>query len=660
MVRNKRQLLLVGKIVRLSVIGMVLAGTATAQTTAKRQKYEDLAAQYKSEPAIYTNVTERLVIKEEDGHLAAKSEVSMEKLFISALSVNTYNTDDFYYGDFFQLTEYDGRALIPTQTDYRTIRAAGFGEGNPSHSFMEDTRRVVAYYSGLTKGAITRTSYSIEYPDLTLLHGHFFQENVRILKGVYEVVAPAYVKMNFLVKGVDTSMIRRSVEERNGNIIYRFTADNTPAFRGFDKVPSVSYYLPHVIPSIASFRMTGARKDSVMLSNTDNYYKYDYAHVRGINLKTDSMLDRTVKELTRNAYSDREKAANIYKWVQDNMHYVAFECGLEGFVPRQADSVYKRKYGDCKDMASIIMAMCRKAGLQAYFVSIGTKERPYTHDELHSALLYDHMIAAVKLGSEWVFLDGTDKHLPFGENRADLQGKEALIAIDAKHYEVVKIPEAPAEKSVVTDNTVISINNDKVTGTVTQRYSGYDAWRLIHYMANYNRKAEKDKLVRQITMRGSDKYLIPRYDIYAQETGNMDVNLNGEFSVGNYVHQVGKQTIVNMNLKRTFADMRVNDSGRNVAVYHDHKKVVRESVVLNVPDGYRVSYLPKAAQGSVDGLWNYKITYTEDKRANKVTLTKEYALNAMTVKPSQFVANNRLVDDLKKQYRETVVLTAKK
>jgi hypothetical protein len=648
--------------VLLCVPGVVMTNTADAQTSARRQKYEDIAARYKDEPAVYTNITERLTIKDEEGELKATSDVVMEKLLISDLSLNTHNTEEFSYGDFFKLSNYDGKALVPNKSgDYKTIDAAGFGEGgNASYTFMDDIRIVQAYYSGLSKGSVTTTGYGLDYSHLTMLSGHGFQREIPVLNMTYEVVAPTTMKMGFLVKGIDTTMIRRSVETKDGNTFYRFTAQNIPAYKHYDHVPSASYYVTLVFPYVKSFRKTGASKDSVMLNNIDGLYKYEYAHIRGINLKTDSFLNKKVAELTRNAYSDKEKAQNIYKWVQDNMHYVAFECGMEGFVPRQADTVFKRKYGDCKDMASILTAMCRKAGLEAYFTWIGSNNKPYTHSDMPTAQLYDHMISTVKLGDEYVFMDGTDKFLPFGANRCDLQGKEACISIDAKNYKVVKVPEAGAAQNTVTDNMTMTISNDDVAGSVTQHYTGYEAWNMIHRLSDNKRKDEKDKLVRRITRRGSDKYLVPRYDLYAQEAGNMDVNISADYTLGDYVQNVGKQTIVNMNAKHTFTDMRVNDSGRNVPVYLDNKRTVRETVTLNVPDGYRVTYLPKGAQGSVDGLWSYKLSYKEDKAAKKVILTKEYALNTMMVKPEQFAANNKLADDLKKQYNQTVVLTAKK
>jgi hypothetical protein len=637
---------------------VVASPTAHAQN---REKYDSVAARYKNEHAVYTNYIEKLNIsQDEEGHLVAKSDVVMEKLFLTDLSATNYNIDYFTHGSFHELTDFNATAYIPVSNKgYKRVENSIFGEGGSSdRSELTDDRYIVAYYTGLRKNAITTTTYSEVYPNLYLLNGFGFRENIPILNATYQVTVPKFVKMNFALVGPDTNIVKRSVWEEGSNVVYTFTAKNVKAFKGYPRVPSGRYLVPIVFPAIVSFRPTGAKKDSVLAGNKDAFYHQQYKFIKGLNIKTGSDLNKKVDELTRNAYSDREKAANIYRWVQDNLHYFGFERGLEGFVPRQADTVFARKYGDCKDMASIISAMCRKAGLNAYFTWIGTNDIPYSHDEMLDPALYNHMICAVHIGEDWIFLDGTDKHLPFGDNRIDIQGKEALVAIDANHYEIVKVPVASESRSVITDNSTMRIMNNDIAGSVSQHYTGYPSWTMIHELDGVRRKDEKDKYVRNLTMRGSDKYLCNQYDV--SENDNLDISLNTDYTIGDYVNYVGKQCIINMNATRRFAGLRVNDSNRNVPVYLDNKETIRESVVLEVPKGYKVAYVPKPAEGSIPGLWAYKIAYNVDNKAGKVTLTKEYQLNTTKIDPTKFEENNKLVDELKKQYRETVVLTAQK
>jgi transglutaminase-like putative cysteine protease len=632
---------------------LLLAASLQAQD---HYKYDTIASKYASENAVYSNITERLVIKEEDGQLTANSYVVMEKLLISDLSINHENTDFFAYSSFQRLTDYTANAYLPAKNSYKKVPCHHFGEGRPrDFVFYDDQRVVEVYYSGLAKNAITETKYSLEHTDLNMLPRFTFQEDLPVVNATFEVVAPRHVNLGFVLKGLDVSHIKETKEEKNGIITFKFTATDMPAFKRFSNVPSRWHYIPHVIPYIKSYRTTGAKKDSILINGPDDLYKYLYNYVKGINMKEDTFISRTVAEITKNDVREKDKAAHIYEWVQKNMHYIAFEKGLEGFVPREASLVCKRKYGDCKDMASTLVAMCRKAGLNAYFTWIGTRELPYTHEETPLNCVSNHMICAVKIGEEWLFLDATNPLLPLGANRDDIQGKEAMIAIDAKNYKIVTIPERAADKNVTFDSTFMSISDRTIRGNVKQSYKGYEAWEIGILMSMYNQKDEREKAIKALTGRGSNKYLQSRYDVAVNPTGDKDVNIEAGFTIEDYVQKVGKQYYVNMNLNRDFENNQIEIKDRKVPYFNDYKQKKKEVVVLEIPKGYRVSHLPPAANGAADG-WQYKISYKAD--AKKITLTKEYEIKALAIGPLQFADNNKMVDNLKKSYKESVVLTA--
>ena len=643
----------------LLIITLLLASSLWAQKTAEREKYDSIAEKYKNENAVYTNYTEKLIITEEDGSLVANTYVTMDKLLISDLSPANDNRDYFWYSDFHPLTNVSGLALIPDKNGgYKRTENYGFGEGGQvTSSFYDDVRGVMAYYSGLTKNSVTETKYTMQHTDIAQLIPFVFKANIPIVNTVYEVTVPNYVKINFVLKNLDNIHVTQTKEEKDGKIIYRFTAKDLHASKAYNLAPSIWYYSPHIIPYISSYRLTGAQKDSLVLKDPDAHYKYEFRHVKDLNIKLDTAITRTVAEITKNDKTPREKAKHIYNWVQKNIHYIAFEKGLEGFVPRPADTVFKRKYGDCKDMASMCMAMCRQAGIKAYFAIIGTWDLPYTTEELPSPNIFNHVICAIKLDDDWVFLDGTDNIQPFGENRFDIQGKEALICIDQNNYKVVRIPVAPADKSVTTDSTFIHLSYTNLQGSIKQNCTGYPAWYIAR-ITNYLKTEDRDKAIRSLLARGSDNYKQLKYEVNAAETGNKEATLTADFNLQDYAHIVGKEYYVNMNLDRMFGNQRMDDSERNVGYYYQNKSKTKEVVVLDIPEGYKVTHLPGEAHGALDGVWSYKISYKADKK--KIILTKEYELQSLSLSDKEFAKNNKIIDDLNHAYKESVVLTANK
>ena len=649
------------KTVCLLAATLLLGSSVKAQKTAERVKNDSIAARYKDEHAVYTNYAEKLVIKQddEDGSLAATAYVTMDKLLISDLSTTMHNADFFEFSDLNGLRDVNCTSYIPDKKGGYTRETKNFGfglYGQISGSFYDDRRQIEAYYTSLPKGTLTETKYALENTDIAFLPGFTFSTNIPVVSAKFEVEAPEYVHLEFAVKNADAVHIKQDKETKNGKTTYTFTASNLRPAKYYNLVPSTRYYLAHIIPYIKSYRLPGAKKDSVILRDADALAYHNFAYVKDLNIRLDTPLARISEEITKNDKSDREKAVHIYNWVQNHIHYIAFEAGMQGFIPRPADTVYKRMYGDCKDMASMCMGMCRHVGVKAYFATIGTREIPYAVDEVPTSC-FDHMICAVKLGDDWVFLDGTDNIQPFGTNRWDIQGKEAFIFMDAKHYKIVKIPVVAEDRNTVTDTTFIRPEKNVLSGSLKQYATGYPAWDLA-YLKKYHEGKDLDDRVRYMLMRGSDKFTQVKYELKTSEKGNKDASLTASFQLEDYSENIGEDYIVNMNLENTYSNLRMNDSERKVGYYFPCKEKIKEVVVLDIPEGYTVTHLPPDAHGGVDDVWSYKISYTANKK--QVVLTKEFETRSLSMSATDFKNNNRVIDQLNIEYRKSVVLTAKK
>jgi hypothetical protein len=620
------------------------------------QDYDSIAAKYKGQHAVITNYTRRMVIKKEDSGLVANSYVTIEKLLISDRAANLYNHDYVSHSTFNKVADIDAFVSLPTKTGYRKIPCNTFSTVNPDRDevFYDDSREIVVSYSGLVKNAVTEVKYVVEHSDLNMLLPFSFQRDIPIVKATFEIVAPQYVNISFVLKGEHTNWIKQEKEEKNHVVTYRFTATDIPAFKTFDDVPSASYYMPHIVPYITSYKLPDARQTVEMLSSPAGLYRSMYKYVRNLNMKPDTLINHTVKDLTADDRSAKEKAAHIYNWVQNNLHYVAFEAGMEGFVPREAGTIVKRKYGDCKDMTSVLVTMCRKAGLDAYFAWVGTRGKPYILEETPVPFAFDHMICAVKIGDDWLFMDGTHPLIPFGEIPEGIQGKQAMIAIDRNNYKIVTIPVTAAEKNTAVDSTILTFADRKVSGSLCLHYKGYRALGIAA-IRMYNKAEDRDKAITKLTQRGSDKYHQERYNIVAN--GSNDMTIYAGFDVEDYVHHAGKQYFFNMNLIRRYSDNHIDLTDRTVPYYYPFKETTKEVVVLEIPKGFKVASLPKPTKGSVDGMWNYTISYKAD--AKTVVLTKEYTINTLSANVKQVADNNKMATGLDNIYRESVVLTAK-
>jgi len=144
--------------------------------------------------------------------------------------------------------------------------------------------------------------------------------------------------------------------------------------------------------------------------------------------------------------SEREKVDAIYTYVVRNTRYVGLEFGIHGFKPYRTTEVLSRRFGDCKDKASLLKVMLREAGIASNLVLVRTRDQGRVEPSPASLAIFNHAITYVP--SLDLFLDGTAEwsgpsELPTGD-----QGATVLVVRDGQGGELRTIPVAPADANV--------------------------------------------------------------------------------------------------------------------------------------------------------------------------------------------------------------------
>ncbi|MDP8981227.1 MAG: DUF3857 domain-containing protein [Acidobacteriota bacterium] len=133
--------------------------------------------------------------------------------------------------------------------------------------------------------------------------------------------------------------------------------------------------------------------------------------------------------------------AKLHKWIR----YTGVEFGEAAIVPvRPADAV-SRGYGDCKDKATVLVAMLREAGLKADVALLLSGFGPDVDAGTPGLGQFDHAIVYVDAKPP-LWIDATAAEVRVGMLPPGDQGRLALIA-NAGTTALVKTPESKAEEN---------------------------------------------------------------------------------------------------------------------------------------------------------------------------------------------------------------------
>lgn len=142
--------------------------------------------------------------------------------------------------------------------------------------------------------------------------------------------------------------------------------------------------------------------------------------------------------------TQREIAATLTARLHSEIRYTGVEYGEASLVPRSPAETLQRKYGDCKDKATLLIAMLREAGLSASLALLNTAGSEDAEPDLPGLGRFDHAIVYVRetggSGSGF-WIDATDPYSRIGELPPLDQGRKALI-VDSNTSGLVQTPQS--------------------------------------------------------------------------------------------------------------------------------------------------------------------------------------------------------------------------
>ncbi|MFK7904523.1 MAG: DUF3857 domain-containing protein, partial [Chitinophagales bacterium] len=517
--------------------------------------------------------------------------------------------------------------------------------------FYSDHKEKQFVFPAVQEGAITSVSYYEETNEPRLLGAFFFSSYIPVLSSDFTVSVPENVEITYKLMGEETDNIQFSAQKKDGMTHYTWTAKNLPKLEREANAPSTSYYAPHVVVYIKSG--TYAEETEEVITDVAGLYKWYHYLVTQTDDGEEEELKQVVADLMDGTETKEEKVKKIFQWVQGNIKYVAFEDGLGGFIPRGAGDVCTKKYGDCKDMSNILVKMLDIAGLEAYHTWIGSRDKPYSYYDVPTPIADNHMIAAIELNGEIVFLDATGEYLSFGSPTSMIQGKEALIGMGKDKFKIIKVPIVPKEDNALTETVELTIEGKDLNGTAKAEYLGYKKIFAEYARLRAESNDQGDKFFDAYLQKGTNKFEITNIEEAGFYSRNKNIDLKYDFKIPGYVKKAGTKLYVNLNLNRKFSDQDIDLEKRKLDKERDFKQIEYATYQLNIPEGYVVDYVPEASKYEHEE-FGFEIRY--EQKDDAIILHSETYMKHLMLKKDKFEAWNEMIKTISEAYQEVIVL----
>ncbi len=252
------------------------------------------------------------------------------------------------------------------------------------------------------------------------------------------------------------------------------------------KAPHQNKILRKDLPAI---EVSGQRTNGyLILSPVQHWSALDESYLKTIEARyaPTPLLTEVAQSIVGKTSNKNEQLKQLFKAVQQRIHYIGLEMGDHSRTPSWAEDVWRRRLGDCKDKATLLIALAKALDIELKFTLVRTRLLPTIKYGLPTLALFDH--ALIYAPSMQRYLDPNDPDLGFETLPAVVQGAQAHIV--GEKSALTRLPMSAADKELI-KWTAFPVKNDAnqwqvelvLTGHAAAHFLGRNATRGSHNRA---------------------------------------------------------------------------------------------------------------------------------------------------------------------------------
>ncbi len=341
----------------------------------------------------------------------------------------------------------------------------------PWYGLYYDNRAEVIRFEGLRPGDVIEIQYLVDdvgtenqmadyFGDL-----QFVAESIPKRRWDYTLLAPASRPIHSNVPRV--SGLQQSTAAEGDERVYRFAARDVPKIDTEPAMPGTGEIAPYLhVSTYASWQDVATW----------------YWHLIEDQLTADEEMRRTARALVTPGMNDGDKVRAVHDFVVQNTRYVGLEFGIHGYKPYKVTQVLARRFGDCKDKASLMLALLREVGVPSELVLVRTRRGGRLDPAPASLAIFDHAIVYVP-GLN-LYLDGTAEFSGTTELPSEDQGV-MVLRVGPTGGTLTETPILPASASRVERRWDVAVDaggDAHVDEKLTIRGQAAPNWRE-HYQS---------------------------------------------------------------------------------------------------------------------------------------------------------------------------------
>jgi hypothetical protein len=245
-----------------------------------------------------------------------------------------------------------------------------------------------------------------------------------------------------------------------------------------------------------------------------------------------------IDEITQGISDPYQLIRILYHYMQDNTRYINVNMKQGGMISYPASYVCNNRFGDCKALTNYMKAMLAYKGIPSNKIYVESGENPDKFYSEFPSQQFDHVILAVPLQKDTLWLECTSKTLPVNYIGSFTQNRPALIT-EQNNSRIIRTPALSTDQltTIASYHFSLFMNSQKAKMQSRMVLKGDQFEKVIDLVKYFNEKEKRDYLSNSIQFLN---YQITNYGILSSDRDSVYRIFQSEGTCTSPIQSIGE------------------------------------------------------------------------------------------------------------------------
>ena len=402
----------------------------------------------------------------------------------------------------------------------------------------------------------------------------YFNAFYPVLDIRYAVLVPDGFNFRYQTQLMDSTP---AISQTEDGLLYRWQLKNEPAIQYEAQMP--------VLDDIGKILYVSSIPDWAFIVDW-------YTDLAKTKTRSSYEIRETVNKLLGEKTLPRQEIIRrIHHFITENIRYSYVPFRQSGLIPQKARDVLVNRIGDCKDMATLAIAMLKEAGVQAHYVIVNTRDEGLNRHVLPS-IDFNHAIINID-AEKPLYVDLTAQNYAVGTVPQDDMGAFALniqpgvnapIYLDKSWFLKRKITRQSTGHLSRENDLTLKINSTRTGSFAAQTRQAY----------RFQSQKDREKTLLESLSHDYPSVELDTFKIFDIDSIAPQISYVYEFRVPAYLNEAGRYKILKMPWTDALAPNRALSYDKREYPYNYWPAAddEEETITLALPGNYRPLEMP--------------------------------------------------------------------